>query len=290
MKYARYAFLLIPFALLACGDSTSGGDSRGDLQYERHSKPSSFVKGECYVYATDSRVTFDAQMTLGKSSPAVFHSEVEIAGNSVKLKDELTTTSALFAELVENQCETIKPTYDDIGGTVSCTATEVKGSGTMKDVAPEKIAGMRSVMISHLSATCDDFIDRMDDEELTVDGFSEQGEKAQSCKVNLEGNVMSMDVVYADRSASYKTTWMDDGFTLNEETYVGVSADTLALICSSYKVEEGLVDVVCDGSTITYKGVPEDFDMADMRTYLENVLCPAFLNGTETLEDLWFGE
>ena len=78
------------------------------------------------------------------------------------------------------------------------------------------------------------------------------------------------------------------------ESYAGVPADTLAMICSAYRQESDLSGVYCEGSTISYLA-PEEQDgevmtLEDMAVVYKKEVCPGLLDGSLSMEDLWFND
>ena len=258
----------------ACFESTSSEDSYGDLIYERKSPAEHYISRECQVYATDSRFVFKGTAYAGSLGPMNYLSEIEI-GSKMKVKDEYRTSEALFAETMEEQCAALKQSYAQFKNpSVNCTDKEVKASAVVDKVLS------RDYLTSYMKDACDDYI------EEVVDG---EYERALSCTVRHEGNVAYMDVAYATKSASFKATYLDDKSGMMEETYVGVSADTLSMVCEYDKAKSKFSDVRCDGATIYHK---ESFKGAKFEDYVSafEVTCDALRNGLVPFEKVMFGD
>ena len=274
MKFLKLALLSIPFVMTACFESTSSADSYGDLIYERKSPEGRYISRECHVYATDSRFIFEGTAYAGSLGPMNYFSEIKI-GSKMKVKDEFRTSDSRFADAMEEECAMLKQTYAQFNKpSVTCSDKEVLASGEVDNVLSH------DYLTSYMKDACDKYI------EEVVDG---NYEKASSCTVRSEGNVAYMDVVYATKSASLKATYLGNESGMMEETYTGVSADTLAMVCEYDKAQPGYSDVRCDGATISHKETKANVTIENMIAAFE-VTCDALRNGLVPFERVMFGE
>lgn len=274
MRFFKLPLLSLPLVMSACFESTSSADSYGDLIYERKSPAGRYVSRECQVYATDSRFVFKGTVYAGSLGPMNYFSEIEI-GSKMKVKDEFRTSEPLFAETMKEQCAVLKQTYSQFNNpSVKCSDKEILASG----VVDKPLS--REYLTSYMKGACDDYIEEI------VDG---NYEKALSCTVRHEGNVAYMDVAYATKSASLKAAYLGDGSGMMEETYTGVSADTLAMVCEFDKAQPQFSDVRCDGATISHKETSINATVEDFISAFE-VTCDALRNGLVPFEEIMFGD
>jgi hypothetical protein len=288
MKFKKIALLPLLFGFFAGGcstdSSTSSGDAAyGDVRYQRTVNDPDFP-GACHVYATDSRVTMVFKQDFGKMGNISILSQAEF-GAKTSFRDEVVTTGRMFEATVEYQCEEISAMYNQLGGTVNCTDSEVKAHGEVAGIdLSERSARMESA-IATMKEYCDMYVEEREDDD-GGDIVSPDGDHAVSCTVHQDGASVVMNVVFEDKTAMFTTTVMD-GYTFATESYTGVDAETLAQVCGAYRLEEGLYDVTCDANTIMYKS-NEIYPVEEEVSLLESMMCPAFLNGSYTLEDAWF--
>lgn len=274
MRFFKLPLLSLPLVMSACFESTSSEDSYGDLIYERKSPAGHYISRECQVYATDSRFVFKGTAYAGTIGPMNYFSEIEI-GSKMKVKDEFRTSEPLFAESMEEQCAALKQSYAQFKNpSVNCTDKEVKASAVVDNVLS------REYLTSYMKDACDNYI------EEAVEG---EYEKALSCTVRSEGNVAYMDVAYATKAASFKATFLGDGNGMMEESYTGVSADTLSMVCEFDKAQKKYSDVRCDGATISHK---ESLDGVKFEDYVSafEVMCDALRNGLVPFEKAMFDD
>lgn len=320
MKFVRLALWALPFAFLACGDSSStaspeGGSSYGEQQYLRQGENSRST-GDCRVYATGSSVTLVFKQDFGKLGNISSVSQVEV-GSTVYVRDEITASGWVFSDAIEDQCSQIKEKYDEIGGTVNCTDTEVKAQGKTGSVIPAQAGAAFEKSIGMMKDYCDMYIESLE-ESGDVSGNDSQAEvpdtlvsrdgsqtlrsdtlienpfegkspgQAISCSASQKENSVVFEIIYMDKTATLVTV-MKDGWSEVTEYYTGVDAETLSQVCNAYRAEDGLYDIVCGDGIIAYRA-DEVYPLEEMVLVIEDYMCPALLDGSMTLEDLWYGD
>ena len=309
MKFARLALMALPIAFWACGDSSSdslsasGDGSYGEKRYERKGKNSEST-GVCRIYTSGTSVTLVYKQDFEKYGSITALSQVDV-GNRVAVRDEVSASDLVFVETIDGQCEQIKKKYDEFGGKVTCTATEVKASGVTGSVTPARAAAAFDETLSMMAEYCDVYIDELDgrgpsseardtvytsdQEEYPIEDPFEGKTPGQaiSCDVKHIENTALMEVVFTDRSFLFSAVFQEDGIEVRE-SYTGVDPQTIARVCNEYKASREEFDYVCTDDMILYKS-SDLFNIEDLIEAMEVYLCPAFMDGM-TLEDYWFEE
>ena len=305
MKFVRLALWALPFAFLACGDSSSTtspeGSSYGEQQYLRKGKNSTST-ADCRVYTTGTSVTLVFKQDFGKVGNISSISQVEV-GSTINVRDEVSASGKVFSDAIEEQCRQVKEKYDEIDGTVSCTDTEVKAHGKTGSVIPAQAGAAFEQSIDMMKDYCDIYIESLEGSG-DVSGNASQAEvpdtlienpfegkdsgQAISCSANKQENSVVFEIIYGDKTATLVTV-MKDGWSEITEYYTGVESETLSQVCNAYRAEDGLYDVVCGDGIIAYRA-DEVYDPEEMAFIIENYMCPALLDGSMTLEDLWYGD
>lgn len=319
MKFVRLALWALPFAFLACGDSSSTtspeGSSYGEQQYLRKGKNSTST-ADCRVYTTGTSVTLVFKQDFGKVGNISSISQVEV-GSTINVRDEVSASGKVFSDAVEEQCRQMKEKYDEIDGTVSCTDTEVKAHGKTGSVIPAQAGAAFEQSIDMMKDYCDIYIESLEgsgdvsrndsqaevpDTLVSRDGSQTlrsdtlienpfEGKspgQAISCSASQKENSVVFEIIYMDKTATLVTV-MKDGWSEITEYYTGVDAETLSQVCNAYRAEDGLYDIVCGDGIIAYRA-DEVYDPEEMAFIIENYMCPALLDGSMTLEDLWYGD
>ena len=283
MKLARLAFLLIPFAFFACTESTSSSDSRGDLVYNLSAKSSSLT-GRCSVYVADKRITMVFDQVVSGMGVLEYTSTIELGSSSVKVSDEFEASSSIFKESMDANCAALKQQYLLAGGEVTCTATEVRANMEVAST-PAKLASARDTAIGAMKEQCDYYIGQVSMSDMGEGDY----EPAQACYVDQLADTVFMLLNYPDKSAIIKT-YDVGGAVYMQEVYTGVDAETLGDVCFAYRHDSDRADVLCEGNTITYRSNDPEDNVEELAVLMENTVCPAFLHGVTSLEDMWFGE
>lgn len=277
------SFYLIPLSiamiLAACGDSASDNSSPyGDLQYERHA--TGLAVGDCYVYATDNQVTIVFEQNYGDLG-GITSTGKTVIGDPVKSTDEVVATSIFFKDAIAEQCELFEIAYAMLGGTVTCTDTEVKARAEAGHVSADSMAQARETAIETSKDNCDYYLEQISE----VKGSSE---KAESCTVKESGDTLVMDIAYPNKSAKIEAIEKENGISV-VETYKGIDDKTLTQLCDSYKADGDNSDVVCEGSVFTYQTTKLDNGIAGDKASM-NFACKMLLEGYMTLEEAMLDE
>ena len=161
MKFVKIALFSLPFALLACGDSTSGDDSPyGTLRYERH-VPEGEDGGICYVYEKDSLFTLVFKENYGMIGTITITSQAEV-GSRIKMHDEVDIVGNFSSNVYADFCNEEKAAYEAMGGTVTCTKSKITADADLGESDPQKIEKTRSQAVSKLSESCDTFLEEFE--------------------------------------------------------------------------------------------------------------------------------
>lgn len=150
------------------------------------------------------------------------------------------------------------------------------------------------------------------DSSTSSDGGSPYGATKYSAPIK-QGNVTGRCDVYATSSSVTKIasaeafgstirveesgTWNADGsyqyrgdYITITESYTGVDTATLQTVCDTYKSDAEQMDVVCDGAAITSTQLTEGAPLESIVSFYRDGVCPAFLSGNLTLEEMWFDD
>lgn len=287
--------LSIAAIFTACDPGSTAPDPliKGDLIYERH-VDNSIGTVKCNVYATDYSTSLDLKVTIlsdesyiseqidaNFKNPATFRAEANLAGLFLMSKNELCNEMKELSADMEN-------------GTFSCNDNNVSISAKIPNAEEQNKSFYVSVMKNKMSSICDDSYDKFVNmfnklsQQINQDGNNTSNEKPTSCNVIENGNSAQLVITYPNKNALITTTNVNGIYSMKEE-YTGFDDTTLARVCAAYKTETDIKDVSCTGSTITYNS--NDSESPDFATYVayeKEIVCPALLSGTLTLEDIWF--
>ncbi|WP_297700658.1 hypothetical protein [uncultured Fibrobacter sp.] len=275
-------------ALVACDSSTSsdGGSPYGDLKYTAPVKQGN-VTGRCDVYATSSSVTMIASAEeFGSTFRAEESGTWNADGSYYVLVDY--RMSGLFLMEVDDVCKNMKDRFG--ADYVVCSEDRVVTDRSIpKDAARPLDGELIQEMVEGLTKRCDNFRENMQE---VADKFSESpgdvsAERAVSCDVDVAGNIVTQKIVFPSRTVTVVGEYRGDYITITE-SYTGVDAATLQAVCDTYKSDAESVNVVCDGATITSTELTEGAPLESIVSFYRDGLCPAFLSGNLTLEELWF--
>lgn len=298
--------LLLPFAFAACtsDDSSSWLDrpeSFGEVVYNRHLARGTSAAFDCKVYSRDNHLTmemeFDVKM-YESTMNTVF--DFEVGDPSVFYVDVLL--SGMFEASSDDVCSDVKDMDENMQ--TSCSDSHVKGKVEMVSVPDARASSVLSAMKSNFEDQCDGFYDHYKDAMSDMPGKWIYHENANAdpalfCDVNLTADTLYMNVGYSTRSMAMEIThYSINGVPIGSfrvaETYAGVPADTLAMICGAYRQESDLSGVYCEGSTISYL-TPEEQEgevltLEDMAVYYKKEICTGLLDGSLSMEDMWFND
>ena len=306
-SFFKASALLLPLVFAACSTEDSGGwlerpDNYGDVLYERHLKKGSSAAFECAVYSRGDHVTMKMNVDLVEYQSdlsAVY--DVEVGDPTYYYVDLLLT--GMFQEETSDFCEGVKKSVD--GMKTSCSKSHVKGKAELPSVSEAATSLMLGNLVTKLKDQCDDFYDTYKGLFADFSGRWDYGngtvvtEPAQSCEVNVSGDTLYMNADFSTRSVSivvfrYVYNGISSGFFTTTESYVGVDQDTLAKVCAAYRKEDMLTGVECVGPVISYMA-PETQDgetltIEDMAVYMKKQICAGFLDGSYSLEDMWYND
>lgn len=307
VNFFKASALLLPFVFNACSTEDSDGwlerpDNFGDTLYERHVKKGTSAAFECAVYSRDNHVTLEVNMDLmvyQSEMSAVYDVEV---GEPTNYYVDLTFTG-MFQDEASDFCDGIKESVD--GMKTSCSKSRVRGKAEMPDVSAAAASLTLGNLVTALKGQCDDFYDAYKEKMAEFPGKWDYGdgsgatEPALLCDVNLKADTLYVNVDYSTRSmAMVATHYTFDGMPVGSfmvlESYAGVPADTLAMVCSAYRQQSDISSVNCEGSIITYLAPEtqegETLTLEDMAVLYKKQVCPGLLDGTLSMEDLWFDD
>ena len=300
MKHLALIPLSVVAFLVACESGTSPDASvstpKGELRYERHFERESSTTMKCNVYASEKTVTLDMKFSILNSSNTMTE-KIEIKfGDPSKYNGDIRL-SGLFLTSNKKLCSQMKnaaATMDN--GVANCTDKGSTLKADLPSVSSSYTPQAIESMVEKLNLKCDELYDQfyktsneiledMDDSTPP----SADTEKALSCNVSKGDNSLQVNIVYPDKSVLLTATHVGDAFNIREE-YTNVDSETLTKACASYKNEEELTGVSCEGSVISYAIVEPELDMATMSDYSEMVICPGVLSGNISFEDALFGD
>ena len=305
-SFFKTGVVFLPFVFAACttDDSSSGWvrpDSFGESLYERQLGKGSSAKFNCAVYTRDNHATLEMNLDLmayQSELSAVY--DVEVGEPTYYYVD--LTLAGMFQDEAMDFCEGIKESVD--GMKTSCSKSHIQGKAQLADVSTGMSSFMLGNLVTALKGQCDDFYDTYKEKMAEFpgawnNGNAEPGEPALLCNVNLAADTLVMNVDYSSRSMAmavthYTYNGVSTGLFMILESYAGVSADTLAMICNAYRQDSDISGVNCEGSVITYLASEtqdgETVTLEDMAVLYKKQVCPGLLDGSLGMEDLWFND
>ena len=269
--FFKTGVMLLPFVFGACTTDESSSawerpDSFGDVLYERHLGKGTSAAFECKVYSQNNHVSLEMIFDVPayqSTMNAVYYFEV---GDPANMYVDILL-SGMFQDESDDACAGLKANNE--GMKVSCSRSHVTGKSELESVSEAS----SSLVLG--------------------------AEPALLCDVNLTDDALHMNVDSSTRSMAMEVThYSINGEPMGAfrvaESYAGVPADTLAMICSAYRQESDLSGVYCEGSTISYLA-PEEQDgevmtLEDMAVVYKKEVCPGLLDGSLSMEDLWFND
>lgn len=282
--------------LAACSsdDSTGPSGPSGELKYSRTLTKGDAAAMECKVYASDNSVTISMNMDLVTyNSTMTTVMETTLGSQASSYVADIEMTGILQAQ-VEDGCEETRNGLAAQGGKVTCTESSVHAVLDLPGVTDA--ARMQTVINGQVQEgveRCDDFYKSTKNVFIEFPGewggdvegvYS--GEKASSCDVNLENGILTVEVVYPDKSARMQAVAEGDLFTVTE-TYTGIDGSTQYEICANYSNDPDYMNVTCSLGSFTYTTTSDGSTLEDMAVFQRKTVCPAFLSGEMTLEDMW---
>lgn len=283
------------------GSNISSSLTQGELQYERHFDRNVPASMKCNVYSTNNSVSLDLKYSILDEANVVTEI-INVKYGSPTTYDAKMEVSGLMQMAASSACARIK---DDASGMdnaiASCTENGAVLTASLPNLSDADVARVISPTVEKFKLICDESYDKfysLTDELIADLNITEQpkegAEKALSCNVQTNGNTIQMNVAFPGKNVVFTMLRNNDTYYLTEE-YTGIDEATLSNVCAAYKTESGIENVNCAGPVISYtssaftsEGV--SLDVGSVAAAVENVQCPALLNGTMTLEDLWYNK
>lgn len=291
--------ILIPMSvaaiLVGCDSGSTSPDPfiKGDLIYERHIDPNGVGSMTCNVYSTGDVVMVETKVNMiTDNSNMGFNMEGNFGKNPATYRGEYTMDGA-FLMFSEQMCEDAKEQVEDLDNAkTSCSDNKTSFSALIKDVNETNKSFYIARLTNYMERYCDQVynntIQQFNKAANKVDPKGEIAEKALSCDVQVNGNVVQQSIIYPNKTAVSTGTYLGNYKYSVREEYTGIDDVTLAKVCEAYKKDEDKSNVVCSGSVLAYEEMNPDIET--LVEGVEKYICPAFLNGGMTFEDLWFEE
>ena len=298
-------FLVIPFSvaaaiLVGCDSSSTSPDPfssepyiKGDLIYERHIDPNGIGSMTCNVYSTGNIVMVEGKVNLlTDNSNMGFQFESNFNKEPAVFRGEYTLDGAFLMQSKQT-CDGAKADVENMeDGKTSCSDKKIMFSASVPDVNESNKSKYIASKTTSMKNYCDyiyiNTVKQFDEIANSIEPNEITAEKALSCDINVNGNVINSSVVYPNKSSVATATYLGNYKYSIREEYTGIDDATLAKVCEAYKKDEDNSNVVCSGSVFTLESVGPDIDT--FVKVLREYQCPAMLNGGMTFEDLWFDE
>jgi len=291
--------ILIPMSvaaiLVGCDSGSTSPDPfiKGDLIYERHIDPNGVGSMTCNVYSTGNVVMAELNVNMiTDNSNMGFKLEGNFGKQPATYRGEYTM-DGIFLMFSEQTCEEAKEQVEDLDNAkTSCSDNKTSFSALIKDANETNKSFYIARLTSYMERYCDQVynntIQQFNKAANQVDPKGEIAEKALSCGVQVNGNVVQQSIIYSNKTGVSTGTYLGNYKYSVREEYTGIDDETLAKVCEAYKKDEYKSNVVCSGSVFTFEEMNPDIETLVEGT--EKYICPALLSGGMTLEDLWFEE
>lgn len=287
-------------ALVACtstDESVHKATVTGNQVYKRHLAKGNNVVMDCYVYATENSVSVEMMLDLiVYDHSTMTMSMVTEVGDPSWYTADIDLSGILLTEYDET-CETVKSEFEGTGADVRCSNTNIHSQIELPSITnPVKLQSMIESTIEEGKTKCDGLFDQYRSNFSDLDGawdFGEPVEAAQSCDVNMANDTVYVNIIYSDKAVVMKTTMADASTFSTTEEYVGLDDATLVEICNAHKDDDDIYSysVGCNGPWYVYSHPATIngtvMNLEDLAVSMKKELCPGFLNGSYTLEDLW---
>ena len=289
MKHLGVIPLSVVAFIVGCDtDSNTSTDPlasspKGELRYERHYDldQTSF---KCNVYATNHSITLDMSLNV-LNEQSWIHQRINTDFSTAAYTGSIEA-AGLFNNAIGAQCEKFKSDCASMeNANVSCSNNKVVFSAVIPNVEPAYSEIYTARTLDKFNSICDNLYEEYQDSPFIASNGDET-KKALSCDVQVNGSSFVQVVTYSDKSLVLTTSQANGVYSV-VESYTGIDATTLAKVCQTYKQEGALTDVTCVGSDISYN-TRFDPDFNSLVEYARDMLCPAYLNGSYTLEQMWF--
>ena len=295
--------LIISLSILVLAACTSDDEPvhkavvTGNEVYKRHLAKGDNVVMDCYVYATENSVAVDMSLDLiAYDHSTMTMTMVTEVGDPLWYTADITLSGVLLSEY-EETCESVKSQFEGTDAEVRCSNSNIHSQIELPGITnPVKLQLMIEDAIEESKGKCDDLFNQYRSNFSEFDGawdFGEPVEAAQSCEVNMANDTVYLNVAYLDKAVTMKTTMADASTFSTTEEYVGLDDATLVEICNAHKDDDDIYSysVGCNGPWYVYSH-PATINgtamtLEDLAVSMKKELCPGFLNGSYTLEDLW---
>ena len=298
--------LMLSLSVLAFWACTSNEDTiytaqvTGSEVYKRHLAKGDEAVMDCKVYAADASVSVDVVMNLRAYDNSIMTmTMVTEVGDPSWYTAEIELSGMLMSEYDET-CESITQSLESAGGKVKCSGSGIRGELKLPAITnPVKVQSVVSETIEEGKEKCDNLFNTYKKVFAGFDGAWDYGEstvnveKAQSCDVNFANDTVYLNVIYSSKSLVMKTT-LDNPVTFHTtEEYTGLDDETLVQICDAHLHDEDIYSMTaaCNGPWFAYSHSTtvegETLTLEDLAVLMKKGLCPALLDGSMGLEDVW---
>lgn len=288
------------FILAACTTSEESihkATVTGNEVYKRHLAKGNNVVMDCYVYATENSVSVDVSLDLiVYDHSTMTMTMVTEVGDPTWYTADINLSGILLGEYDET-CESIKGQFEGTDADVRCSNSNIHSQLELPSITnPAKIESMIEKSLEESKAKCDALVDQYRSNFSEFDGawdFGESTERAQSCEVNMAADTVYLNVAYASKALTMKTTMSDPVTFTTTEEYAGLDDKTLVEICNAHQNDEDIYSytVGCNGPWFTYSHPTtvegETMTLEDLAVSMKKVLCPGLLDGSYVLDDIW---
>ncbi len=293
MKYLFTLPLAVTAFLVACDSGSTAPDPyiKGDLIYERHISPNGVGSMKCNVYSTGDVIMVESNVNMmTDNSNMGFNMEINFGKKPATYRGEYTMDGA-FLMFSERTCNDAKSAVEGLDNKkTSCSDNKASFSASRNEIDETNkkfyITTLTSAMKGYCDRAYDNTIQQFNDIANKVEPNEIAAEKATSCDVQVDGNVVRQTIIYPNKSGVSTMTYLGNYKYSVREEYTGIDDETLAKVCETYKKDEDISNLVCSGSVLTFEEIYPDIETLVEAT--EKYICPAMLNGGMTFENLWF--
>ena len=285
--------LAIPLIMAACTADLSSSSSYGDAEYTRVLSKGDNASMQCNVYVDDDRVAivFNLDYAMYNSMETI---KIETRAGKPSVYTIDIETTGIFANDIDEACAVITEDLASDGGKTECSETEIHGKQFLGNAVSEtSINYVVSTAYEYGKNRCDSWYDKYKDLFKSIPGEwggdveqKKSGEKASSCDVYLDRNLLTVSITYPDKSASMQMAVSGNVYSV-VESYMGLDDETLSNICRSYRNNPEIENVVCQDAYFSYSFVDDESSLEDEAVYQKTAVCPALLSGEMALEDMW---